>query len=77
MVAPRELARTSWVEGNENAFTRVNDDPSGYVGLLSLCGLIAVVALVALAVGVRVQSRQQLARLRRSSQPSPSPSACT
>jgi hypothetical protein len=50
MVAPRELARTSWVEGNENAFTRVNDDPSGYVGLLSLCGLIAVVALVALAV---------------------------
>ena len=58
MVAPRELARTSWVEGNENAFTRVNDDPSGYVGLLSLCGLIAVGALVVLAVGVRVRSRR-------------------
>src|SRR5581483_2378647 len=44
IVAPRDLARTSWESGS----TSINDSPAGYVGLLSLCG---VIALVALAVG--------------------------
>lgn len=43
IIAPREFARISWEKGH----TLINDDPSGYVGLLSLCGLIALVALVA------------------------------
>jgi hypothetical protein len=43
IVAPRVFARTSWEKRN----TIVNDDPSGYVGLLSLCGLVALVALAA------------------------------
>jgi hypothetical protein len=43
IVAPRELARTSWEQGH----TMINDDPSGYVGLMSLCGLAALVALAA------------------------------
>jgi hypothetical protein len=43
IVAPREFARTTWELRN----TTINDDPSGYVGLLSLCALVAFVALVA------------------------------
>jgi hypothetical protein len=43
IIAPREIARTTWEKGH----TTVNDDPSGYVGLVSLSGLMALVALVA------------------------------
>ncbi|MBA3415342.1 MAG: hypothetical protein H0U10_08980 [Chloroflexia bacterium] len=46
VVAPREFARTTWVEGKRNGGgTRINDDPTGYVGLVTLCGLVALVAL--------------------------------
>ncbi|MBA3416510.1 MAG: hypothetical protein H0U10_14915, partial [Chloroflexia bacterium] len=46
IVAPRELARTTW---EHRGGTRINDSPAGYVGLVSLCG---VAALAALTVGV-------------------------
>lgn len=45
VVAPREFARTTWEEGKRSGGTRINDDPSGYVGLVTLCGLVALVAL--------------------------------
>jgi hypothetical protein len=43
VIAPREFARTTWMKGH----TTINDDPSGYVGLVSLCGLVALAALAA------------------------------
>jgi hypothetical protein len=46
IVAPRELARTSW----ERDGSITNDTPAGYVGAVSLCG---IVALGALALGSR------------------------
>jgi hypothetical protein len=41
--APRELACTTWEKGH----TSINDDRSGNVGLASLCGFVAVAALLA------------------------------
>ncbi|HEU5433910.1 MAG TPA: hypothetical protein VFU81_19730 [Thermomicrobiales bacterium] len=41
IVAPRELARTSWERGG----TVINDSPAGYVLVMSLCGAVALVAL--------------------------------
>jgi apolipoprotein N-acyltransferase len=46
IVAPRELARKSW----ERDGSITNDTPAGYVGAVSLCG---IVALGALALGSR------------------------
>lgn len=48
IVAPRELARPTWAEARPNGDlgTRINDSPAGYVGLVSLCGLAALVALL-------------------------------
>lgn len=47
MFMPNWLARTSWTTGGRTP-SSVIDSPASYVGLLSLCGLIA---LVALAIG--------------------------
>ena len=43
VIAPREFARTTWWTRG----TAINDDPTGYVGLLSLCALVALIALAA------------------------------
>ena len=43
IVAPRELARTSWRYGEATA----NDSPAGYVDMTSFGGVIALAALVA------------------------------
>ncbi len=45
IVAPRELARTSWGELRGNGGSVINDSPAGYVGQMTLGGLAAGVAL--------------------------------
>lgn len=55
LVAPRELARTSWTQAGRDAYTVVNDSPAGYVGLVSLCGLVALSALVVAAWSQRAR----------------------
>jgi hypothetical protein len=42
---PDWFARTSWSSGNQNRGTTIIDSPASYVGLMSLCGLVAFVAL--------------------------------
>jgi hypothetical protein len=53
LVAPRDLARTSWsVGGSDRALVdsqagyAFNDSPAGYVGLVSFCGLVALTFLL-------------------------------
>lgn len=46
---PGWLARTTWESGDRNGRSMVFDSPAGFVGLVSLCGTIAFVAL---AIGV-------------------------
>jgi hypothetical protein len=45
MFMPNWLARTSWSSGRRHNFTSVVDSPASYVGLVSLCGLVAFIAL--------------------------------
>ncbi len=45
ILMPDWFARTSWSSGSRNSSTEIFDSPAGYVGLVSLCGLIAFVAL--------------------------------
>jgi hypothetical protein len=46
MFMPNWLARTSWSRANRrNDFLSVIDSPASYVGLVSLCGLVAFVFL--------------------------------
>lgn len=42
---PNWLARASWSSGGRNSRTTVIDSPASYVGLVSLAGIIAFVAL--------------------------------
>lgn len=42
---PDWFARTSWSSGNYKSRMAVFDSPASYVGLMSLCGLVAFVAL--------------------------------
>ncbi len=44
-VMPNWFARTSWTSGARHSFTTIIDSPAGYVGLVSLCGFVAFVAL--------------------------------
>ena len=46
MFMPDWFARTSWERGNRNHSTAIFDSPAGYVGWMSLCGLVALVFLV-------------------------------
>lgn len=47
MFMPNWIARTSWSRANRrNDFMSVVDSPASYVGLVSLWGLIALVALI-------------------------------
>jgi hypothetical protein len=43
---PDWFARTSWERGNRNQSTAIFDSPAGYVGWMSLCGLVALAFLV-------------------------------
>ena len=45
MLMPNWLARTSWSQGSRNTVTTIVDSPASYVSQLSLCGLVALVAL--------------------------------
>jgi hypothetical protein len=50
MFMPDWFARTSWFRANgRDNFESVIDSPASYVGLLSLCGLVACIAL---AIGI-------------------------
>ncbi|HET7055506.1 MAG TPA: hypothetical protein VFI12_03535 [Thermomicrobiales bacterium] len=42
---PDWFARMSWESRNKNQLTVISDSPASYVGLLSLCGIVACVAL--------------------------------
>lgn len=45
MFMPNWWARTSWTSGDRNRSSAMVDSPASYAGQLSLCGLIAFVAL--------------------------------
>lgn len=55
LVAPPEFARTTWMYGSANRMTRLTDSPAGYVGVLSLCGLVALVCLGLAAASGRLR----------------------
>lgn len=46
MFMPDWFARTSWERGSRNQSTAIFDSPAGYVGWMSLCGLVALAFLV-------------------------------
>jgi hypothetical protein len=55
VAAPGEIARTTWTEVGPRGSTRLTDSPAGYVGLMSLGGLVAGVALVVAAWSLRAR----------------------